>query len=97
MLNIAVKAARQAGKVIMRHLDRLDTLKVQVKGRNDFVSEVDFIAETEIINAISAAYPEHAILAEESGTQSGNRSMTAQPLRTAKYSVDSLSTMRGTL
>ncbi len=72
MLNIAVKAARQAAKVIMRHLDRLDTLKVQVKARNDFVSEVDLVAETEIINIISAAYPDHAILAEESGTQSGN-------------------------
>ncbi len=72
MLNIAVKAARQAGKVIMRHLDRLDTLKVQVKARNDFVSEVDLVAETEIIDIISAAYPDHAILAEESGTQSGN-------------------------
>ncbi len=72
MLNIAVKAARQAANVIMRHLDRLDTLKVQVKARNDFVSEVDLVAETEIINIISAAYPDHAILAEESGTQSGN-------------------------
>ena len=38
MLNIAVRAARQAGNVIMRHLDRLDTLNVQTKARNDFVT-----------------------------------------------------------
>jgi len=72
VLNIAVKAARQAGNVIMRHLDRLDTLTVQVKARNDFVTEVDQLAESEIIRVITAAYPEHAILAEESGAQSGN-------------------------
>jgi myo-inositol-1(or 4)-monophosphatase len=72
ILNIAIKAARQAGHVIMRHLDRLDTLNIQVKGKNDFVSEVDQLAEREIIRVISAAYPDHAILAEESGAKSGN-------------------------
>jgi myo-inositol-1(or 4)-monophosphatase len=72
MLNIAVKAARQAGNVIMRHLDRLDTLNIQTKARNDFVSEVDVRAEAEIIDIISKAYPDHAILAEESGTRSGS-------------------------
>lgn len=72
MLNIAVKAARQAGNVIMRHLDRVDTLNIHTKARNDFVSEVDVLAESEIIDVISAAYPDHAILAEESGTRSGN-------------------------
>jgi myo-inositol-1(or 4)-monophosphatase len=72
MLNIAVKAARQAGNVIMRHLDRLDTLNIQTKAHNDFVSEVDVRAEAEIIDIISKAYPDHAILAEESGTRSGS-------------------------
>ena len=71
MLNIAVKAARQAGNVIMRHLDRLDTLSVKAKARNDFVSEVDVLAESEIIGVISRAYPDHSILAEESGSHSG--------------------------
>ena len=72
ILNIAIRAARQAGQVIMRHLDRLDTLNIQVKARNDFVSEVDHLAEAEIIRVITAAYPDHAILADESGARSGN-------------------------
>jgi len=71
MLNIAVRAARQAGNVIMRHLDRLDTLNVKAKARNDFVSEVDVLAEREIIGLISKTYPGHAILAEESGNRPG--------------------------
>ncbi|SEP66606.1 myo-inositol-1(or 4)-monophosphatase [Ectothiorhodospira magna] len=69
LLNIAVKAARAAGQVIVRHADRLDTLTVQDKQPNDFVTEVDRMAEREIIRVIHRAYPGHAILAEESGTQ----------------------------
>ncbi len=69
MLNIAVRAARAAGDAIMRHYDRLDAVQVQAKQRNDFVSEVDREAEGRIISIIQRAYPDHAILAEESGRQ----------------------------
>ncbi len=72
MLNIAVKAARQAGKVILRHLDQLDRLQVETKGRNDFVTHVDRMAEEEIIRVIYRAYPDHAVLAEESGSHREN-------------------------
>ena len=69
MLNTAVKAARRAGSLIMRHVDRIDRLTVESKGHNDFVSEVDRAAEVEIIEILRRAYPDHAILAEESGAQ----------------------------
>lgn len=72
MLNIAVKAARRAGKIILRHADQIDRLTIERKGRNDFVTEVDRRAEEAIVDAIRQAYPEHAILAEESGNRSGN-------------------------
>ena len=72
MLNIAVRAARSAGNVISRSMARLDSITVQVKERNDFVSEVDREAENEIIGILRKAYPDHAILAEESGQTSGN-------------------------
>ena len=71
MLNIAVRAARAAGNVIMRQLDRVDSLNVESKQRNDFVSEVDRQAEAKIIETVLQAYPDHAVLAEESGA-SGN-------------------------
>jgi myo-inositol-1(or 4)-monophosphatase len=67
LLNIAVRAARRAGEVIVRSLNRLDALTITSKGRNDFVSEVDHAAEAEIIAIIRRHYPHHAILAEESG------------------------------
>ena len=72
LLNIAVRAARRAGEVIVRSLVRLDSLEVTSKGRNDYVSEIDRSAEREIIEIIHKHYPEHAILAEESGSSGDN-------------------------
>lgn len=71
LLNIAIQAARQASKILLRHLDRLDSLKVDFKARNDFVSEVDRQSEQEIIQVIQRIYPHHAILGEESGFTEG--------------------------
>jgi myo-inositol-1(or 4)-monophosphatase len=67
LINIAVKAARSASKIILRAVDRLDSVKVSEKGQNDYVTEIDQQAEQEIINIIHDVYPEHAILGEESG------------------------------
>ena len=67
MLNIAVKAARAASKPIIHNVERLDQLTIEKKGRADYVSEVDKQAEEIIIQTIHDAYPDHGILAEESG------------------------------
>lgn len=67
LLNIGVRAARRAGDLIIRHLNQLDAIKVDSKGRNDFVSEVDRMAEQDIIRTVQKSYPDHAFLAEESG------------------------------
>ena len=67
MLNVAVKAARAAGKIINRASMDLDLIKVGSKGPNDFVTETDQAAETAIIEVLKQAFPDHAILAEESG------------------------------
>ena len=67
MLNIAVKAARRAGAIINRAADNLDVLTIRHKSLNDLVSEVDRASEETIIETLKGAYPDHAILAEESG------------------------------
>jgi len=71
-LNIAVRAARSAGNVIIRNLGRLDSLAIHTKDRNDFVTEVDQKAEQEIIYTLRKAFPDHGILAEESGLREGD-------------------------
>lgn len=67
MLNIALRAARRAGQIIVRALDRVDILLVEEKQKNDLVSQVDRAAEEAIIDTLRHSYPDHAIVAEESG------------------------------
>ena len=67
MINIALRAARKAGEGIVRASDELHRFEVKAKGVNNFVTEVDINAEREIIYHLQKAYPDHAILGEESG------------------------------
>ena len=67
MLNTAVKAARRAAAIINRASFDIDRLKVTEKGHKDFVTEVDQAAEQAIIDVLIGAYPDHAVLGEESG------------------------------
>lgn len=71
IVNIAVKAARAAGDIIIRAADRLDKIQITEKSPNDYVTEIDQQAEREIIHIIRKAYPQHAIIGEESGKTTG--------------------------
>jgi myo-inositol-1(or 4)-monophosphatase len=73
MLGIAVKAARRAGAIINRAARDVELLAVTRKRHNDFVTEVDKAAEEAIIEVLHRAYPDHAILAEESGATAGSQ------------------------
>lgn len=66
-INIAEKAAFKAGGVLMRLQKQVHTLHVIKKKENDFASIADQAAEQAIIEVISKAHPEHAILGEEGG------------------------------
>ncbi|MEN9867989.1 MAG: hypothetical protein RL748_3579 [Pseudomonadota bacterium] len=67
MLNTAVKAARRGAAIINRASFDTDRLQVTEKQNKDFATEVDQAAEQAIIEILLKAYPDHAILAEESG------------------------------
>lgn len=67
LLNIGMRAARRAGDSIARSITRLDSLKIDTKGRNDFVTDVDRKAEADIIATVRRSYPDHAFLGEETG------------------------------
>jgi len=66
-LNIAIKAARRASQIINRASHDVEHLKITTKQHSDFVTEVDKAAEAAIIETLLDAYPNHGILAEESG------------------------------
>ena len=71
MVNIAVRAAREAGKIINRAALDVESVRVTQKQVNDFVTEVDKASEAVIIETLLTAYPGHGILAEESGQEHG--------------------------
>jgi myo-inositol-1(or 4)-monophosphatase len=72
-VNVMVKAARAGGNVLLRHMHRLDAINVIEKDRFDYASEVDGLAEAEIIKELKRANPDYAILGEEGGKQPGSR------------------------
>lgn len=72
-VNVMIKAARAGGNVLLRHMHRLDALNVVEKDRHDYASEVDGMAEAEVIKELRRANPEYAILGEEGGVMKGNR------------------------
>lgn len=81
VVNVMVKAARAAGNVLLRNMARLDSLTVVEKARQDYASEVDGLAEREIIRELKRAYPDYAILGEETGqTGKGRHTFVVDPL-----------------
>ncbi|MES2997994.1 MAG: inositol monophosphatase family protein [Pseudomonadota bacterium] len=66
-LTTADRAARQAGRIILTGLERLDRIRKQQKnGNRGIVTEIDLQAEKAIIATIKGAYPDHGIFSEES-------------------------------
>jgi len=71
MVNIALRAARKAGDLILRATKRIDLVRVDEKGRNDFVTDIDYSAEKEVIYHLRKAFPTHTIISEEAGVLKG--------------------------
>ncbi|WP_367606225.1 inositol monophosphatase family protein [Legionella sp. W05-934-2] len=67
LINIATTAARAAGDIIVRNMDSIDRIKISTKDQQEYFTEVDIKAEQIIIQHIHKAYPNHGIIAEESG------------------------------
>ncbi|PXZ08363.1 inositol-1-monophosphatase [Gilliamella apicola] len=72
MLNIAIRAARKAGNVAIKAYENPSSIEIDTKGANDFATNADRAAEALIIETIKKAYPDHTIIAEESGLAKGN-------------------------
>ncbi|HZN07752.1 MAG TPA: inositol monophosphatase family protein [Pyrinomonadaceae bacterium] len=64
VLNFATQIAREAGGLLIQ---RLGAAKITNKGDIDLVTEADLASENLLIERIRSYYPQHGILAEESG------------------------------
>lgn len=70
---IGTRAAYNAGKVLKDHFGQ--ALEVTKKGTIDLVTQADIASEQMIIKTIREAFPDHAILAEESGLTKNDRNL----------------------
>ena len=81
LLNIAIRAVRSAGNVIIRYIQHVEYLDINMKGYNNLISDMNHLVEREIISVIAKAYPEHAIMAKISGNHGeGNTVWIIDPL-----------------
>jgi myo-inositol-1(or 4)-monophosphatase len=70
-LDIALKAARLAGEVILDNLGKISKKDISLKRASDFVTSVDKKSERVIIDTIKGNFPDHLFLAEESLKECG--------------------------
>lgn len=82
-LNLMIKAARKAGRSLVKDFREVENLQVSVKGAGDFVSRADIAAEKIIRDELMGARPTYGWLGEETGEADG-----ADPTR--RWIVDPL-------
>ncbi|ADU97199.1 inositol monophosphatase [Thermovibrio ammonificans HB-1] len=91
VIDVALLAAERASEVLLDYFGRLRELKVEEKARNDFVTEADKKSEMIIIKTIQESFPQHAIVAEESGSHgSGSWQWFIDPLDGTKNFIHGL-------
>jgi len=77
MLDVAIEAAKEAGKYLKHHMGKVQEVKQKDEHSTNLVTEIDRQSEEKIIGKIKQHFPSHDILAEESGTAHS----TASPYR----------------
>tara|TARA_B100001057_G_C22730823_1_gene903708 strand:- start:49 stop:783 length:735 start_codon:yes stop_codon:yes gene_type:complete len=66
-LNVMIKAAEKASKVLIRDFGEIENLQVSKKGPADFVTNSDLKAEKIIIDELRKAKPNYSLISEENG------------------------------
>jgi myo-inositol-1(or 4)-monophosphatase len=82
-LNLMIKAARKAGRSLVKDFREVENLQVSTKGPGDFVSKADREAERLIKEELLGGRPTYGWVGEETGSQDG-----ADPTR--RWIVDPL-------
>ena len=70
-LNIMIKAARKAGRSLVKDFREVENLQVSTKGAGDFVSRADIAAERILRDELAGARPTYGWLGEETGGEDG--------------------------
>ena len=65
-LEVATKAAKKAGKILVDHFG--STTVIKQKSRGNLVTEVDALSEKLILDLLRVEYPNHRVLSEETNS-----------------------------
>ncbi len=72
VINIFEKAAKKAGKILIRDFGEMENLQIESKSIGDFVTSADIKVENSILETLKYYYPKYTYITEESGKISGN-------------------------
>tara|TARA_B100000886_G_C20419962_1_gene491059 strand:- start:1283 stop:2059 length:777 start_codon:yes stop_codon:yes gene_type:complete len=72
VINIFEKAAKKAGKILIRDFGEVENLQIQSKSIGDFVTNADIKVEKSILETLKYYYPDYSYITEESGTMKGD-------------------------
>ncbi|WBU64077.1 inositol monophosphatase family protein [Paracoccus aerodenitrificans] len=70
-MNVMIKAARKAGRSLVKDFREVENLQVSAKGAGDFVSRADKEAERIIKEELRGARPNYGWIGEETGEEAG--------------------------
>ena len=70
-INIFEKAARKAGKILVRDFGEIENLQIQSKSVGDFVTSADLKVEKSLLETLKYYYPKANFITEESGSIKG--------------------------
>ncbi len=67
IINIFEKAAKKAGKILVRDFGEIENLQIQSKSIGDFVTNADLKVEKSLLETLNYYYPDYSYITEESG------------------------------
>jgi myo-inositol-1(or 4)-monophosphatase len=73
LLDAAIDIARRAGRVLVEKFEEVRTVAFKGEGRVNLVTDADTASEALILSELRSRFPDHAILAEESGASGHGR------------------------
>ena len=81
VINIFEKAAKKAGRILIRDFGEIENLQIESKSIGDFVTNADIKVEKSILETLKYYYPNYTYITEESGKISGdNNTIIIDPI-----------------
>ncbi len=67
VINIFEKAAKKAGRILIRDFGEIENLQIESKSIGDFVTNADVKVEKSLLDTLKYYYPNYSYITEESG------------------------------